>query len=160
MDHTQGFSLNSDSKGKEIQMSQKLTIGRLSKTSGVTIDSIRFYERRGLLDEPQRTESNYRVYPDEAAARLRFLKKAQSLGFTLDEIKGLLSLHDNPQASRAEVKARTEQKITLIRSRIADLSRMLGVLEEMNEACDGEGLIAGCPILAALGEDDCPECHP
>lgn len=140
-------------------MTPRLTIGRLSKASGVSIDSIRFYERRGLLDEPQRTESNYRVYPEEAATRLRFLKKAQSLGFTLDEIKGLLSLHDNPQASRAEVKQRTEQKIALIRSRIADLSRMLVVLEEMNESCDGEGPIAGCPILAALGKDDCPDCH-
>lgn len=139
-------------------MPQSLTIGRLAKASGVSIDSIRFYERRGLLDAPQRTVSNYRLYPDEAVSRLRFLKKAQSLGFSLDEIKGLLSLHDDPQASRAEVKQRTEHKIALIRERIADLSRMLSVLEEMNAACDGQGPISGCPILAALGDDN-PACH-
>ncbi len=140
-------------------MPQSLTIGRLAKASGVSIDSIRFYERRGLLEEPRRTESNYRRYPADAVDRLRFLEKAQNLGFSLDEIKGLLTLHDDPGASRAEVKARTEHKIALIRERIADLSRMLAVLEEMNAACDGQGSINGCPILAALGEDDSPECH-
>ena len=140
-------------------MSHTLTIGRLAKASGVSIDSIRFYERRGLLEEPQRTTSNYRLYPAGAVERLRFLKKAQNLGFSLDEIKGLLSLHDDPQASRAEVKERTEHKIALIRARIADLSRMLSVLEEMNAACDGQGPINGCPILAALGEDDGPNCY-
>ena len=92
-------------------MQQTLTIGKLAKKTNVSIDSIRFYERRGLLAEPVRTESNYRRYPLEAADRLRFIKKAQNLGFSLDEIKSLMDLQHDPAASKADVKEKTEEKI-------------------------------------------------
>jgi len=140
-------------------MPQNLTIGRLAKKAEVSIDSIRFYERRGLLAEPERTESNYRVYPLGTAERLRFIKKAQKLGFSLNEIQDLLELQHDPGASKADVKMKTEEKIKDIRARIQDLSRILKVLEQLDESCDGHGPIAECPILEALATDDGQGCH-
>ena len=140
-------------------MQQTLTIGKLAKKANVTIDSIRFYERRGLLAEPMRTESNYRRYPLEAAARLRFIKKAQNLGFSLDEIKGLMCLQDDPAASKADVKEKTEEKIRTIQVKIQDLTKILKILEQLNESCDGHGPIDECPILEALATDDGQGCH-
>ncbi len=140
-------------------MSHSLTIGKLSKQAGVSIDGIRFYERRGLIADPVRTESNYRVYPLEAAGRLRFIKKAQNLGFSLGEIEGLLDLGHDPAASKADVKRKTAEKIEDIKNRIQDLSRMLKALEQLDESCDGQGPIVECPILKALAEDDGHECH-
>ncbi len=140
-------------------MQQTLTIGKLAKKANVTIDSIRFYERRGLLAEPMRTESNYRRYPLEAAVRLRFIKKAQNLGFSLDEIKGLMCLQDDPAASKADVKEKTEEKIRTIQVKIQDLTKILKTLEQLNESCDGHGPIDDCPILEALATDDGHGCH-
>lgn len=135
-------------------MSRSLTIGKLSKRADVSIDSIRFYERRGLLAEPDRTSSNYRVYPLEAAQRLRFIKKAQKLGFSLGEIQELLDLNHDPAASKADVKHKTAAKIEDIRNRMQDLGRMLKALEQLDGSCNGHGSVAGCPILKALAEDD------
>ncbi len=135
-------------------MQQTMTIGQLAKQTDVTIDSIRFYERRGLIAEPERTESNYRRYTLDAASRLRFIKKAQKLGFSLDEIKDLLNLHHDPKASKADVKTRTESKILDIQQKIQDLHKMLEALEQLNELCDGHGPIEECPILDALAGND------
>ncbi len=140
-------------------MPHSLTIGKLSKQADVSIDSIRFYERRGLLAEPARTESNYRAYPLEAANQLKFIKKVQKLGFSLGEIQELLNLSHDPSASKADVKGKTAQKIKDIKIKIQDLSRMLKALEQLDESCDGHGSVVGCPILKALAEDDGPECH-
>ncbi len=139
-------------------MPVSLTIGKLSKRTDVSIDSIRFYERQGLLAAPARTESNYRVYPVEAANRLKFIKKAQKLGFSLSEIQELLDLSHDPLASKSDVKEKTVNKIEDIKNRIQDLSRMLKALEQLNESCDGHGSIDECPILKALTEDDDQEC--
>jgi Hg(II)-responsive transcriptional regulator len=146
-------------KNRRNTMQQTLTIGKLAKRSNVSIDSIRFYERRGLLAEPMRTESNYRRYPLEAAAQLRFIKKAQNLGFSLDEIKGLLKLQHDPAASKADIKAKTEAKIAMVLEKIQDLTRMLAALEKLNKSCNGHGSIEECPILEALAADDGQECH-
>ena len=140
-------------------MQHSLTIGKLAKKADVSIDSIRFYERRGLIAEPKRTESNYRVYPLEAADQLRFIKKAQQLGFSLSEIQELLELSHNPTASKADVKRKTEEKIEDIKSKIKNLSRMLKALEQLDKTCDGHGPVAECPILKALATDDSHECH-
>ncbi len=125
----------------------------------VTIDSIRFYERRGLIAEPKRSESNYRRYTLDTASRLKFIKKAQKLGFSLDEIKDLLNLHNDPKASKADVKTRAESKILDIQQKIQDLSKMLDALEQLNELCDGHGPIEDCPILESLAGDDNSKCH-
>ena len=140
-------------------MQRSLTIGKLAKKADVSIDSIRFYERRGLIAEPQRTESNYRVYPLEAADRLRFIKKAQHLGFSLSEIQELLDLSQNPSASKADVKSKTEEKIEDIKSKIQNLNRILKALEQLDKTCDGHGPVRECPILKALATDDSHECH-
>lgn len=143
--------------GRE-QVRKGLSIGRLARRAGVSVDSVRFYERSGLLPEPARTESNYRIYPEATAARIRFVKRAQRLGFSLGEIRDLLDLGDDPTASKAEVKAATEAKIADIRARIRDLQRMLSALETLNHQCDGHGPVGECPILHALaGELDGPE---
>ena len=140
-------------------MQQTISIGKLAKMTQVTIDSIRFYERRGLIAEPNRSESNYRRYTLDAASRLRFIKKAQTLGFSLDEIKDLLNLHNDPKASKADVKARAESKIFDIQQKILDLNKMLEALKQLNELCNGQGPIDECPILYALAGDDKQECH-
>ena len=140
-------------------MIQSLTIGKLAKKAEISIDSIRFYERRGLLAEPVRTESNYRLYPAEAADQLRFIKKAQTLGFSLDEIKELLELQHDPTASKADVKLKTEKKIEDIREKVRCLTRMLQTLEQLSGTCDGHGPVKECPILEALAADDSHGCH-
>lgn len=135
-------------------MSEYLTIGKLAKQADVSIDSIRFYERKGLLEDPLRTAANYRLYSPKAAKRLRFIKKAQKLGFSLGEIEELLKLSHDSSASKADVKQITEEKIADIRTRIEDLSRMLVALEQLDECCDGQGPVTECPILKSLEDDD------
>ena len=130
-----------------------LTIGKLAKKAGVTIDTVRFYERCGLIKEPARTQSNYRIYPEEEVAHLRFVKKAKELGFSLNEIKQLLKLQNDPKASKSDVKEWTEKKIREIRSRIKDLSRILAALEQLTGSCDGQGPVNECPIIGALSDD-------
>lgn len=131
-----------------------LTIGNLAKKADIGIETIRFYERRGLVAPPTRSGANYRLYPEEEVARLRFIKRAKALGFTLNEIKALLSLSHDPAASRAEIKERTLAKIADVKRRIRDLTRIRTALEHLAAECDGHGPLAGCPILAALTGDD------
>lgn len=135
-------------------MAYPLTIGKLAKRADVSIDTIRFYEQRGLIAEPKRTESNYRLYQREVTAQLRFIKRAQELGFSLAEVKELLALRSDPHASKAHVKQKTEEKIADIKGRIEDLTRMLKALEQLDASCDGCGPTAECPILHSLAEDD------
>lgn len=131
----------------------KLTIGKLAKKAGVTIDTVRFYERRGLIEEPARTLSNYRVYPEEEIAHLRFIKKAKELGFSLNEIMQLHKLQNDPKASKSDIKEWTETKIYEIRSKIKDLSRIVSALEQLTVSCDGQGPVSECPIIGALSGD-------
>jgi len=133
---------------------KNLTIGKLAKRAGVTIDTVRFYERRGLIAEPARTESNYRIYPEKDVTRLQFIKKAKVLGFSLNEIKELLVLRRDPNATKAEVKAKVEVKIIDIKKKIADLDRILAALENLNQSCNGHGPANDCPILAALDDHE------
>jgi len=135
-------------------MPHPLTIGKLAKRADVSIDSIRFYERRGLIAEPVRTDSNYRIYRREVATQLRFIKRAQQLGFSLAEVKELLALRQDPHATKADVKQKTEEKIADIRSRIEDLTRMLKALEQLDASCDGCGPTSECPILKSLAKGD------
>ena len=131
-----------------------LTIGKVAKESGVGIETVRFYEREGLLEQPARKSSGYRQYDPEAIARLRFIKQAQRLGFTSREIKELLALKLDPDATRKQVKDRAVAKIADIDQRIADLKRMKRALAPLIEACDGKGMLEGCPILDAI-ENPC-----
>lgn len=132
-----------------------LTIGKIAKQAGLGIETIRFYERRGLIDPPLRTESNYRIYTKNDVERILFIKKAKKLGFSLNEVKELLSLRQDPKVSKADIKNRTDKKIKDVKQRIQDLSKILNALESLFAACDGHGPIEECPILEAL--DSCEE---
>jgi Zn(II)-responsive transcriptional regulator len=136
-----------------------LTIGKMAKMAGVTNDTVRFYERCGLIEPAGRSASNYRLYHAEDAARLRFIKRAKELGFSLNEIKDLLALSRDPHATKADVKARTEEKAEKIRQKIHDLAKILQALEQLNDMCDGHGSADDCPILQSLNENDEPHSH-
>jgi MerR family copper efflux transcriptional regulator len=131
-----------------------LTIGKLSKMAGVTNDTVRFYERCGLIDPAGRSESNYRLYHEDDAVRLRFIKRAKELGFSLNEIKSLLALSQDPDATKADIKARTEKKAEDIKQKIHDLSRILKAIEHLVDLCDGHGSAKECPILKSLTDDE------
>lgn len=131
---------------------QGLTIGKLANASGSDVETIRYYERRGLLPEPPRAANGYRLYPVTAAKRLRFIQRAKTLGFTLAEIAELLALQDT-DADRAEVKALTHHKVEDLDSRIRDLQRMRAVLADLEARCSGHGPAHGCPIIEALNEE-------
>ena len=121
-----------------------------AERAGVNVQTLRYYERRGLVPEPPRRASGYREYEQEHVARIRFIKRAQELGFTLSEVEELLSLRTDPEADRHDVRARTLHKIQEIERKIADLSRMKDTLAVLAEACEGHGSTHDCPILHAL----------
>lgn len=127
-----------------------LSIGKLARDSSTGIETIRYYEREGLLEKPARTEAGYRQYSPEVVSRLRFIRHAKELGFSLKEISELLSLKLNPRSTCAHVKRRAEKKIHDIEFRIASLRRMRRVLRELHTACPGSGPTSDCPILEAL----------
>ena len=131
---------------------QNLTIGRLAEAADSDVETIRYYERRGLIPEPPRGRNGYRLYPASAVARLRFIQRAKTLGFSLAEIADLLRLQD-ANADRGEVRALTRQKVADLEQRIADLQRMRGVLAHLEERCSGHGPAESCPIIEALNQD-------
>ena len=127
-----------------------LTIGQLAAAAQVNVQTVRYYERRGLFAAPRRTASGYRQYPVEAVARLRFIKHAQELGFSLKEIQELLALRVRHRSACEAVERRTRQKIALVDGRIRDLQRMRRTLEELAQACRTRRPTDECPILQAL----------
>lgn len=132
------------------QATRLVTIGRLARNAGVGAETLRYYERMGLIRPDRRSESNYRLYGPEAERRLAFIRRAQALGFSLEEIRELLSLHHHADAGAAEVKAIAEKRIREVESRIHDLECMRDGLESLSAQCDGKGAVDNCPILAAL----------
>ena len=129
---------------------ESLTIGQLARKAGVGIETVRYYERRGLIQEPPRMESGYREFPTEAVDQLRFIRRAQELGFSLREIKELLSLRLTPSCNCDRVLQRTEDKIADIKTRIRSLRRMERALEKLATACRQRETSSKCPILEAL----------
>jgi MerR family mercuric resistance operon transcriptional regulator len=129
---------------------EKLTIGQLAKKANVNLETIRYYERRGLINEPPRNKRGHRQYSLDALKRVEFIKRSQALGFSLKEISELLSLRIEPGTTRAEIKERVENKIADIDKKVTDLELMRGALFKMARQCIGRGPIGGCPILEAL----------
>ena len=127
------------------------SIGEISRRSGVKVETIRFYERIGLLAPPPRTVGGHRVYGFAAAKRLNFVRRARELGFTLGQVRGLLALADGREDSCAEVEKLARDQLDATSGRIADLKRMEKVLAEMVTRCSG-GTVPDCPILEALFE--------
>ena len=133
-----------------------MTSGQLAKKSGVGVETLRFYEREGLLPQPARLASGYRQYPAEAVERVRFVRRAQLLGFQLKDIKELLALRDNPDAGSGEVREKAVAKLADIDQRIKDLEAMRTELTRLVAACDGSGPAADCPIITAIGDGGRP----
>ncbi len=127
-----------------------LTIGKVAKITGLGIETVRFYEREGLIKPLARTKSNYRLYSEEGIIRLRFIKRAKTLGFSLKEIKELLLLRQDSDATKKDVKKQIEAKISDIKKRVRDLKKIQKILETLDDCCDGKGSTADCPILNAL----------
>ena len=130
-----------------------MTIGQLARSAGVGIETVRFYERQGLLEEPTRKASGYRQYSDEVVARLRFIRRAKQLGFSLKEIGELIALRFEPETTCAEVKRKAQTKLPDIESKISDLRRMQNTLRKLATTCRGSGPINACPILEALNTE-------
>jgi Hg(II)-responsive transcriptional regulator len=133
-----------------------MTIGKLAKRCGVGVETIRFYEREGLIEEPQRRDSGYRQYPEETARRVRFIKRAKELGFTLKEIRELLDLRLDGEQACDEVRSLAEAKIADIEEKIALLQRMRTTLGELVVACKSNKKTEPCPILRAIEKEDRP----
>jgi Hg(II)-responsive transcriptional regulator len=129
---------------------RNLMTGELAKRAGVNVETLRFYERKGLLPAPTRRASGYREYPPGDVRRIRFIKRAQELGFSLGEIRDLLALRSRRGATAAEVQSRAEAKLADIRRKIADLRAIEVALEKLTDACPGEGPLDECPILQHL----------
>lgn len=130
-----------------------MKIGQLAQRAEVNIDTVRYYEREGLLPKPERMSSGYRIYGESDIKRLRFVRRAKSLGFTLQEIRELLELSRSRDDDMASMKAAALEKIADVKARIAELERMRVALEGLIESCPGHGTLATCPILNALSED-------
>lgn len=128
----------------------KLRIGEVAQAAGVNIETIRYYERCGLLADPGRRESGYRAYPPEIVARVCFIKRGQQLGFTLREIAGLLALRVDDRAACDQVREQAEAKLSEIDARIADLQRIRNALASLAAACVHDGPTGECPLLDAL----------
>ncbi len=132
-------------------MDEKMTIGRLSAAAGVNVETVRFYQRSRLIDEPARPHGGYRTYGDGDIRRIRFIKRAQLLGFTLDEISTLLRLEDSQAC--ISTRALAARKLAMVESKLADLQAMKIALEGMVAQCDSEERSDGCPIIQALIDD-------
>ena len=121
----------------------------LASRTGCNIETIRYYEKIGIMPDPPRTSAGYRVYDQDHVSRLRFVLRGRELGFAIEEIRGLLELVDGGTQTCAEVKERTERHLAGVRSKIADLRRIEKILAATAEKCSGDAVPA-CPVLDAL----------
>ena len=128
-----------------------LTIGRLARAADVGIETIRYYQRRNLLPVPDPQDGAFRHYPLGLVDRIRFIKRAQELGFSLDEIGALLQLEEG--ANRKAIRRVANDRLDQIRSKIADLQRMENVLTHLIHECEATGRAQPCPIIAALASE-------
>ncbi len=129
-------------------------IGKIAQNSGVTVETVRYYEKQGLILKPDRGANGYRRYSKDAARQVRFIKRAQEVGFTLKDIKELLSLKADPEASCCDVRARAERKVQEMEDKIITLTRMKNVLSTWVTDCEGQGPTSQCPILDALDAEE------
>lgn len=132
-------------------MSSDLTIGRLAAEAGVNVETIRYYQRRGLLVQPHKPLNGQRRYPAEATRRVRFIKRAQVLGFTLEETGGLLRLEEARVC--ADTRELADRKLRVIESKLTDLNAMRKALDALVRQCDAPNRKSRCPIIQALTAD-------
>lgn len=131
-------------------MAQKLTIGKVAAAAAVNVETIRFYQRRGLLTEPPKTQAGFRYYDETTIARVRFVKRAQALGFSLKEVVGLLALEQSNACGPTHDAA--VRKLQLVEERINDLKRIRSTLKNLVQQCEaGPGSVC-CPIIESLAD--------
>ena len=130
-----------------------MTLGKIAAEADVAIDTVRYYERAGLLPEPPRRESGYREYPADTVKRLRFIRRAKALGFSLPEIGELLDLSSS-SADVRKIKNAAQSKLKLLDEKIAELTRVRDGLQKLVKHCPGHGKAEACPILNALNESN------
>lgn len=133
---------------------ETLTRGELAQRCAVSFETVRYYEQQGLIPKPSRSASNYRLYDGDTVRRIRFIKRAQELGFTLQEIRELLSLRAEPRAGCADVLERAQTKVRDIDEKLRTLQAMRRALSKLMSECTGSGGISECPILDALEDDE------
>ncbi len=131
-----------------------LNIGQVAKRTGITVETVRFYEKQGLIAAPQRSDSGYRQYSPETVKRLQFIQHAKEVGFTLKDIGDLLALRREPGTSCADIKLSAMQKIEEVDQKIRDLKRIRDALHRMAMKCSGRGALSECPILEELQLDE------
>jgi Hg(II)-responsive transcriptional regulator len=136
--------------------STALQIGEVARRADVNVQTLRYYERRGLLPTPTRRPSGYRQYSEESVRLVRFIKRAQELGFSLRDVAQLIELRQNPSRSRAAVRAVAVRKVADIAHRIRHLTAMQKALEQLVRACECAGASRECPIIEALNDDPPP----
>ena len=129
---------------------ESLSIGQVARRAGVGIDTIRFYERQGVLKKPLRRDSGYRQYSEEVVKRIRFIQRAKLLGFSLKEITDLLMLCVDGPTSGEQVKEATLAKLDQVEHKLVELERMRQALLQVVSLCTGEGPASACPMLDAL----------
>jgi len=129
---------------------ETLRTGEVAAKAGVNVETLRYYERRGLLKEPRRRPSGYREYPVEAVDVVRFIKRAQELGFTLKECEELLLLRDDDTSACADVRAAALAKVAAVENKIRDLKKIKKALNTLVKSCDANESTRECPILESL----------
>lgn len=127
-----------------------MTIGQVARQTGVSVETIRYYEKEGLVDEPERNPSGYRQYPAETIKRILFIQRAKAIGFTLREIHDLLSIQEKPEACCGDLLSRAESKMAEIEAKINELQRMKNALQMLTTECVSDNGLDNCPILDAL----------
>lgn len=135
---------------------ETLSIGQVARKARVGVETVRFYEREGLLKEPPRRASGYRQYPEQVITRLHFIKRAQQLGFSLKEISELLLLRVDAHTSCDEVKQRAEAKVAEVERKMIELQCMRQALLQVASLCTGQGPASACPMLDALDQQEQP----
>lgn len=130
-----------------------MQIGQLAKRSGIPTDTVRYYERNGLLPAPARRASGYRDYTQDDVRRLRFVRRAKALGFNLSEIRELLELSNHRDDDMASMKAAASEKLADVEAKLIELTRIRDGLKTLVVACPGHGAMGQCPILNALAEE-------
>ncbi|MEO5714906.1 MAG: MerR family transcriptional regulator [Luteolibacter sp.] len=127
------------------------TRAALAKAAGVGAETLRFYEQKGLIEEPQRSASGYRLYRESDLERLQFIRRSQDLGFSLQDIRQILDLTNNIRTPRKKVRDFAEARLAVIRQKISDLRAMESALGNLVARCDGKGALKGCPIAEFIG---------
>ncbi|WP_421868581.1 heavy metal-responsive transcriptional regulator [Motiliproteus sp.] len=143
-----------------VEQKKTLRIGQVAQQSGVSVETVRYYEQRGLLKSPRRSPSGYREYDAAVLQQLAFINRAKALGFSLEQIGELLQLQFSPDADRSQVKQVVLEKLQMVEQRILELERLRNALQGLSASCDGQGGVDDCPIMTFLQQGDAAGCCP